>query len=63
MEMKETQSLLGKLFADSKLYTTGKAYQELLEFATKLRNFSSFKATRVDIGKNREEPSGSPTGQ
>jgi len=49
--VEETQSLLGKLFADSKLYTSGKTYRELLEFATKLRNFAPFNAMLLQVQK------------
>ena len=50
-EVEESRSLLGKLFADSRLYTTREGYKELLEFATKLRNFAPFNAMLLQVQK------------
>jgi hypothetical protein len=50
-EIEESRSLLGKLFADSRLYTTREGYKELLDFATKLRNFAPFNAMLLQAQK------------
>lgn len=46
-----SRSLLDQLLTDSRLYTTGKEYQELLDFVAKLPNFAPFNAMLLQIQK------------
>ncbi len=50
-ETDATRTLLDKLLSDSKLYTKGKDYQELLDFVVHLRNFAPFNAMLLQIQK------------
>ncbi len=50
-EPETTRSLLDQLFADSKLYTRSKDYQELLNFVSRLRNFAPFNAMLLQVQK------------
>jgi len=50
-EEEGARSLLDQLLTDSYLYTTGKDYQELLDFVTKLPNFAPFNAMLLQIQK------------
>jgi len=50
-EEANTRALLDQLLTDSRLYRTGKDYQELLDFAVKLRNVAPFNAMLLQIQK------------
>ena len=50
-ELENSRSLLDQLLTDSRLYTTGKDYQELLDFVAKLPNFAPFNAMLLQIQK------------
>ena len=50
-ELENSRSLLDKLLTDSRLYTTGKDYQELLDFVAKVPNFAPFNALLLQIQK------------
>jgi IrrE N-terminal-like domain len=50
-EYEAERSLLDSLFEESRLYTTGKDYQELLRFVAALRNFAPFNAMLLQIQK------------
>ncbi len=45
------RSLLDQLLTDSRLYTTGKDYKELLDFVARLPNFAPFNAMLLQIQK------------
>jgi Protein of unknown function (DUF3293) len=45
------RSLLDQLLSDSRLYTSGKDYQELIEFVVRLRNFAPFNAMLLHVQK------------
>ena len=51
LEEEGARSLLDQLLTDSRLYTTGKDYQELLDFVAKLPNFAPFNAMLLQIQK------------
>jgi hypothetical protein len=50
-ETQAARSLLDQLFSDSKLYTQGKDYKELLDFVVRLRNFAPFNALLLQVQK------------
>ena len=45
------RSLLDRLLEDSRLYTQGKDYKELLAFVVRLRNFAPFNAMLLQVQK------------
>ena len=51
IETQYTRSLLDQLLADSRLYTRGKHYQQLLDFVVRLRNFAPFNAMLLQVQK------------
>lgn len=51
LEEEGARSLLDQLLTDSRLYTTGKEYKELLDFVAKLPNFAPFNAMLLQIQK------------
>ena len=51
LETEATRSLLDQLVADSRLYTKGKDYKELLDFVVRLRNFAPFNAMLLHLQK------------
>lgn len=48
---RSARTLLGQLLTDSKLFRTGKAYQQLLDFVVRLRNVAPFNAMLLQIQK------------
>lgn len=50
-DIAESRALLDQLITDSKLYTTGKDYKELLDFTVRLRNFAPFNAMLLQVQK------------
>src|SRR5579872_301522 len=51
LETAATRSLLDQLVADSRLYTSGKDYKDLLDFVVRLRNFAPFNAMLLHVQK------------
>lgn len=51
LETEATRSLLDQLVADSRLYTSGKDYKDLLDFVVRLRNFAPFNAMLLHFQK------------
>jgi len=51
LETEATRSLLDQLVADSRLYTSGKDYKDLLDFVVRLRNFAPFNAMLLHLQK------------
>jgi len=51
LETEATRSLLDQLVADSRLYTNGKDYKDLLDFVVRLRNFAPFNAMLLQVQK------------
>jgi len=50
-ETEAARSLLDRLLADSRLYTTSKDYKDLLDFVVRLRNFAPFNAMLLQLQK------------
>lgn len=50
-ETEAARSLLDQLLADSRLYTQGKDYKDLLDFVIRLRNFAPFNAMLLQVQK------------
>lgn len=50
-ETETARSLLDQLLADSRLYTQGTDYKELLNFVVRLRNFAPFNAMLSQVQK------------
>jgi len=51
LETAATRSLLDQLLSDSRLYTSGKDYKDLLDFVVRLRNFAPFNAMLLHVQK------------
>ena len=47
----EARFLLDRLLVDSKMYTSGRSYRELLEFVARLPNFAPFNAMLLQVQK------------
>ena len=50
-EVESTGALLDQLFIDSRLYTQGRDYKELLDFVVRLPNFAPFNAMLLQVQK------------
>lgn len=50
-ETEAARSLLDQLLTDSRLYTQSKAYNELLDFVVRLREFAPFNAMLLQVQK------------